>query len=402
MSYSTKLSQNSTAVVVWTPPVPSEEFVRSEVENSTGAAYRRSLELAKFERDHLIATPSHLDPHLDPHTVRRARSRRLGHVLPPLTGPYAVGHLSMQIDGPQKTRSVGNSEIGIELYAPTGARDGSCLRLPERGLETLWSLEQLATLHTHSRNGIIPITKAPIVIFSHGFGTMPVEYRLLLEESASHGYVVCALNHPATSGYAPFSQETLEARTPFLRKLQRGDPEGFEHEIELLALAQAENIRFVVEQIQNGNGEFGIKLNQLGIPDQIILAGHSFGGTTSIIASRSLPKIAGCINLDGELRGPNKTEGLKTPLLTILSDHSTDQEQEIVKRVLQDFMALRQNSALSWMGKIEGIGHMDFCITPILKWLIGDDRALQNALKTHQVTSKAILTFMKFVSQLEK
>jgi dienelactone hydrolase len=370
MSHPVKLSQNSTATAVRTPPVSSEEFIRSEVKKKTDEVYRHSLEVAKFETTHLFPT------HRDAQTVRKARYRRLYQVLPLLTGRYRVGHASGVIEGPKNSCGIGDRAIGIELYAPTQTKNANktLIKLnPQEELGVSLISEQIHTLYTHSLDQIDPIGKLPILIFSHGFGVDPMEYRPLLEELASHGILVLSLNHPSSSGYAPFTQ---------VSHLKTQDEQ---------ASAQAENIRYVVDAIRGGNLK---DVNNLGLADQIVLAGHSLGGAASIIVARKDPQIKGCINVDGGLKGKEetRTEKLPMPVLMILSDHASDQSDDMQK-MKQEWGAFSKNSSAE-SHAIPGVDHVDFCtIYRALGWMNGDN-TMDSALRAQSIASRIMVQFM--------
>ena len=376
-----QVQPSSTAVVLYDSTLP-HVTLGAHLERITDEVCRRSLEVAKFERSHLCPLP------LDPQIVLDARPRRLYHVLPPLTGKYQnIGHKSFIINGPHR-------EIGIEIFAPTQDISGNRLRMqlaPGQLLESALSQEQIQTLHTHSVDSLNPVGKMPILIFSHGLGVDPTEYRPLLEELASHGYLVLSLNHPSSSGYAPFSQNPpiLDARN----EAGCEDPKKFSSELDRLTAIQVDNIHRVAEYIRKKEGS----------ETPIVLAGHSLGGASSIIAARNDPKIRGCINLDGGLRGNKKSEGLKTPLLMIFADHlknATPEDQEWIAKeyvpMLKDWTDLHENSKRigeSHIGQIKGTSHMDFSACPVLDWLLGE-KTLDGALKAHVVASRAMVQFM--------
>ena len=376
---SSSLSVNAifTAIVPYAPPSPLATRSKVEINTSkvfrhvfSGSISRNSLEVAKFEKRYLCPLPLELQ------TVRDARSRRLHHVLPTLTGQYPnIGHKNFVIEGPHQ-------KIGIDIFAPTRNSSGNKLRMqiaPGQFLTSALSPEQIQTLRTHSLDSLNPIGKTPFLIFSHGLGVNPADYRSLLEELASHGYVVVSLNHPSSSGYAPFSQNSFDFDAYYEERYD-----------DRLASIQADNIRFAVDYIRKKEGN----------ETPIVLAGHSLGGAASIIAARNDPKIRGCINLDGALRGNKKSEGLNTPLLMIFSDHlknATPEEQEWIAKeyvpMLKDWSALNENSKNSRVGQIKGTSHMDFSMGPLLNWLVGE-KTLEGALKAHDVASREMVGFM--------
>lgn len=165
-----------------------------------------------------------------------------------------------------------------------------------------------------------------------------------------------------------------------------------------IATTEAANIRFVVEQIRTGNLE---KLPRTcGPQSKVILAGHSLGGASSIIASRDNPEIAGCIDLDGRLAGPVETRstGLTVPVLVLCSEPETQNQEEV--KMAQDFDALRENSSPSQYTQkmIMGAKHMDFTMHPILDWLVGGTD-FNGGLRAHTVASQEMLSFMKEIDK---
>jgi dienelactone hydrolase len=375
-------------------PLSPEEFLRKRMEAVTNEVFRRSMEIAKFEKDHLVPID------LDPQIVREARHRRLCQVLPPLEGPHKVGYTSMVIERPEGDLE-GDRKIGIEIYAPTHEGKGDKLFMHRAKDFSLLSEKQLQTLHSHCVDHLRPKGSFPILIFSHGLGVDPIEYRLLLENLASQGYVVVNLNHPTSSGYAPFSEEVFDESA--LDELSEGE---IETEINKLALKQEANIKFIIDKIRTGK-----MLERLGLSDQIVLAGHSLGGAASILVSRDDHDVKGSINLDGLLMGDEeaKTEGIEAPVLIILSEKKHDpkafrsmeeyvESQKMSDRMVDEIDTLCRDSEFATKLLIEGTDHMSFCLVdPMKGWLL-DMADLEGPLKAHHITSQEIVKFMKTIS----
>ncbi len=241
------------------------------------------------------------------------------------------------------------------------------LKIPASSLKTDPSVE--IEIYTPSKMD----KNRPCIVFSHGWETRPEAYEPLLKELASHGYVIINVGHPSSSEPYPYpiasEKEFFEERTSI----------------------QAANLRFVIDRIRSG--EFA----SLGVSGKIVLAGHSMGGAASVLASREDPEIAGCINLDGGLKGglDVRTKGLNMPFLMLLADHLKDEptippeEQKEFQNwktkeyqpMVEDWEALVRNSPHSQKIKIAAVGHMDF--------------VLGRSLKAHQGASGAILKFLK-------
>lgn len=231
--------------------------------------------------------------------------------------------------------------------------------------------------------------KPPILIFSHGYTTPPVKYRPLLGELASHGYTVLSLNHSSIIEEVP--SLTREQETALMEEL---------------APVMANNIQYVLEKVRNG------VLKGMGDPNKIVLGGHSLGGAASIMVSRTDPTIAGCVNLDGFLKGNRKTDGLEQPLLIMTGDYQSgieedeqDPEKEVrdnakfMSQSLEEYETLHTNtndSSHSEKITIDRGRHMDFTDEPFRDYLAGE-KTLDAAMRVHTIVSQKMLGFMHSV-----
>ncbi|RCH84681.1 Platelet-activating factor acetylhydrolase, partial [Rhizopus stolonifer] len=113
----------------------------------------------------------------------------------------------------------------------------------------------------------------PVVVFSHGLGGNRLIYSCICADLASHGFVVAAIEHREGSA-------SLAKRDDEWIAYDNVPPEvwGFRHH----------QLRYRVSEIQLAldcldhaslKGRFQHKLNM----DQLIMAGHSFGGATTIL-----------------------------------------------------------------------------------------------------------------------
>lgn len=359
--------------------------VKKYFDSIADEAFKRAMKIMFYEAQHLSP-------------VIRLEDRRLCHILPSLTGSHRIGHVSLVLEVPEQyySQNESNKKIGVEIFSPVGGAIGrnSLMQMrPGYGNGTSINAQQIQTLHTHALDidRLDPVENMSILIFSHGMGVDPIIYRPLLEELASHGFIVLNLNHPASSNHAPFSEEALDGHA-FDALFSNG--EKLDEAAEKMALTEAANIRFVVEQIRAGNLDRLPKNSSQ--KSKIILGGHSLGGASSVIASRDNPEIAGCIDLDGRLAGPKetKTTGLTVPVLVLCSEPETQSEEE--DKMAQDFDNFRKNSSplLYTQKMIGGVKHMDFTMHPILNWLVGGTY-VNGGLKAHVVASQEILRFMK-------
>jgi dienelactone hydrolase len=378
----------STDIVLYDPTLPHIS-VKAHLDAVVDKAFKNAMTITLYET-------KHLSPEIP------LKDRRLCQILPPLTGPYTIGRASLILDIPKdySSRHESNEKIGIEIFAPTRNVAGNKVLMQMRpgyragNPPTELTEQQIHSLHSHASDldHLDQIESMSILVFSHGMGVDPIVYRPLVEELASHGFIVLNLNHPASSNHAPFSQEALDGHA--FDKLFSSGQEMLDKAVDKMAITEAANIRFVVEQIRTGKLE---KLpKNCGPQSKVILGGHSLGGASSIIASRDNPEIAGCIDLDGRLEGSAETRstGLTVPVLVLCSEPETQNIEEV--KMAKDFDALRENSSPSQYTQkmIKGVKHMDFTMHPILDWLVGGTD-FNGGLKAHTVASKEMLYFMK-------
>ena len=220
-----------------------------------------------------------------------------------------------------------------------------------------------------------------------GWGPLPVRYRPLLAELASHGFTVLSLNHASS-----------------LQALPEQSPEEEHATAEKLSHIMANNIQYVLSEVRSG------KLKGIGDANKIVLGGHSLGGAASIIVSRNDTEVAGCVNLDGFLHGKMKTEGLKQPLLMVIGDYQNDisvleqdpqkEAKDYAKHVsqsLQEYNTLNRNSRDSEKLMIQNAVHMDFTDQPFFDHLAGK-KSSADAMRVHTIVSQQMLKFMNDLS----
>lgn len=100
----------------------------------------------------------------------------------------------------------------------------------------------------------------PLIIFTHGRGSVRSELQYLAEHLASHGYVVVTPEHPGSNENQINTKLTIA-------------PQEF--------LARPRDINFVIDQLAQMNNKAGEWRGKLGT-DNILIVGYSLGGSTAL------------------------------------------------------------------------------------------------------------------------
>ena len=179
---------------------------------------------------------------------------------------------------------------------------------------------KVATHSTLDSNISNEQTAYPVIIFSPGFGAPTNFYTTLLEELASHGYIVVALSYAyITSGVVfpdgkvinPVNLKTLQE----LWQLKTEDEVSAKEEDIWVA-----DISFILSKLKelNTHDPHAIFTNKMDL-NRLGLFGHSFGGGASLSACRSLNACKAVAVLDGRERGAHAGKGFNTPALFVAS-----------------------------------------------------------------------------------
>ena len=106
----------------------------------------------------------------------------------------------------------------------------------------------------------------PLIVFSHGFGSVRTDLRYLAEHLASHGYVVAALEHPG-------SNET-SSKVVSKGKNRLVEPQEF--------LDRPRDISFILDELAQLNQTANNPLQGKLATNNVMVVGYSFGGGTAL------------------------------------------------------------------------------------------------------------------------
>jgi dienelactone hydrolase len=235
---------------------------------------------------------------------------------PPLTlpgpsGATAIGTFSIRLVDTSRVDEFAPQprarELAVRLWYP--AASGGTVRTPYYpppvaalyagllGLKT----SVLSSLSTPARSGALAQGgRHPVILFSAGWGVESLYYTELLEDLASHGYVVVAVDHTYE-----VSVQFPGGRFVPARKI----PE-FDGSSDRTRIADA---RFVLGQLASLDRK-GPLAGRLDL-SRIAMVGHSAGGATTASVMQLDRRVVAGIDIDGTLRGGVEKVGLDRPFM---------------------------------------------------------------------------------------
>lgn len=157
----------------------------------------------------------------------------------------------------------------------------------------------------------------PVVLMSHGLGTMRMLHTSQAENLASHGYIVLGMDHTYSSAATLFPDGKVTAfMTPFSN-------DHFQDDAVQLGERWLEDIKYMVQQIKhinNGDVKEAMQFHQLLDLNAVGIMGHSFGGAVAFEAINLIPELSAGINMDGTLINANRKNEENKPFLFMVSD----------------------------------------------------------------------------------
>ena len=240
--------------------------------------------------------------------------------LPAPTGPFLLGTRILQV----RTPGAAGRDVVVQLWYPANPSHEPFAPYRRWKEATLQSSYQ-SVLPTNSRlNAPVANGTFPVLLFSPAWGGRRTQNTYLLEDLASHGFVVAAIDHPGNSGptlyegghvsqpasggamdFATLSFEQILAEGAKEAKLQADD------EIAVL------NALAAMKEDQASPFFQKMDLTRVGA------LGHSFGGAAGAEAAIEDPRIKAVLDLDGSIFGRMRKEGLAKPFMMIAEDMPT-------------------------------------------------------------------------------
>jgi dienelactone hydrolase len=324
--------------------------------------------------------------------------------LPRLTGPHRVGRRTIEwVDG-RRTDPYGRQheprEVPAVVWYPAApsASAAAAAYLPKAWKlhAALWGVaaNRVATHSVEDAPVAAGAERFPVLLFSPA-GWPPYFYAAMLEEIASHGYVVVALAHShemipmtiTTRGRRRWFRNAAIAGALTVSKRPHADDV---RDRGAVVDVKAADLRFALDQLaalDNGSGPLAgrIDLSRVGV------FGHSFGGAAAVVACRADPRFVACANLDGGMWRQPEQCTVERPCLLLFAEHpemtqpcETSVEQKMFSSVewceldralhLRAWQALVDSARPGSCAQIHGSEHrtfMDWRLLPLRRWSIG-------------------------------
>ena len=295
--------------------------------------------------------------------------------LPEPTGPYQVGTLTeawvdfgrneIYGEDPEAPREfvtqtwypAADGATGeLADYLPqstiTGRRVATSLELP------FFLLDHLDLIETYSLVEVEPAEGTfPILLFSHGYNSSRFQSTSLMEDLASHGYIVVAMSHPYGSAISVFP----DGRIIFHNEdTLIGEGEVFRRSGQRLGDQWAADMQYLLDQLMLKPGSL---LEGRYDFDQIGVFGHSTGGGATFVICDRDPRCKAAFGLDVWL-GPAPDSvvngGSNIPVYFLMSEFWPKTGNT---NLIRTFI---ENSPNAVWATIQDTGHYDFSDMPFL------------------------------------
>jgi dienelactone hydrolase len=305
-------------------------------------------------------------------------------VAPRPTGPYGVGRRfdvwtdSARRDAVDGTRS---REVPVWIWYPAepspNAPDRPVLP-PEwraRRIATLAAklgpdvAEAVGSLRVHARVDA-PFARdarrLPVLLFTPGLGWLASDYSVVLEELASHGYVVVGIASPGFADVVRFPDGREIVRT-----LGIGEKIGTDQtHVQADAAFALRRLRALAEDPASFlHGR--VDLARIGA------FGHSLGGTTALVLAAHDTGVRAAVNVDGDPMGDVVAVRPTQPLLLVSSESPTIAEAppgrparflELTRQGLErseqrrtnDWLGIASDAREAYRARIVGTHHLNF------------------------------------------
>jgi len=254
--------------------------------------------------------------------------------LPRPTGRFPVGTYRIAFSDPYRREiftadPADRRRVALQIYYPAAAGCPPGPYIPSALADTLAGMLRTEQgferrLNAHACADARPAAgsaRYPLVLFSHGMGPTHFLYTALLEDLASRGNIVVAIDHPHGAPATYFPDGSLVRRDA--SRWGKGPEQSFLAANEYYRV-WAEDARSVLDRIFRDDGTVLAKALANRVDrTRVAYVGHSYGGVAALYAAQLDARIAAAVNLDGGVGVSTDPDGRKMPsrmLLPVAAD----------------------------------------------------------------------------------
>ena len=302
---------------------------------------------------------------------------------PALTGPYPVGTLTLTLTDESRRELYSGDpqdprrflvQLWYPAQAPTEEETAPWLEQVEQVAPAIarwvdlpgFFLDHLRYARSHAYPNV-PISDAetsyPVLLFSHGWGGFRAQSTFLMQELASHGYVVAALEHPYGSLLTVFPDGTVVPNNRGALPIG-APPDEFEAAAIQLVDQWAGDLGYALQVLAGLNADDPVYsfTRRLDL-EKVGVLGHSTGGGATVEFCGRDPRCKAGLGLDAYLTPVSpavRQAGVKQPLLFLMSEYWQSEENATL---LTDI--LERSPRATWLTLL-GSDHYDFTDLPML------------------------------------
>lgn len=331
--------------------------------------------------------------------------------LPEPTGPYPVGTSFLYFKDSTRIEDAapaGGSarELLVQLWYPAQPSHNRFARYREPRETNALSSYQSVIFTNSLRDAPIAISGAPfpVIIFNHAWHGRRTNDTFLIEELASHGYIVAGIDHTYNASQVAFPDGRV-VRGIASNEIDNPETSTAERvraiwDKELLKWVADQ--RFVLDRLAHmdrlaGTPWFGrMDTNNAGA------LGHSFGGAAATAVCAADPRVHASVNMDGWFFSAIRVRGPNQPLLFITAttaqgDETTDPKAKVEAALdAADFADVKTSLRKfgGYLLSVNGAEHEDFTDQPLISPLrMFSHRGALPASRIHEIARRYVLAF---------
>jgi len=227
-----------------------------------------------------------------------------------------------------------------------------------------------------------PEKKWPVIVFSHGMGCTRFAYSRMCTDLASHGFVVAAVEHRDASACVTFTMEgSTKHWIPFRRITDSEKEYTVRNEQLHQRVVEARRALDVVTSLANGDqvdnvlpqaADFDLSVWKGNLDlSRPVMAGHSYGGATTLLTMATDARFQCGLVLDGWLFPLKDEEVTITQPLVFINTESFMNRDNIAK--MKTFLGPEDSKAIFIKGSVHQ-NHIDAPLifkSPLVKRIMG-------------------------------